>query len=200
MAVIRRPTNKEIEGVWKPYISAVGRVAHSWNFLQESLALLFAAIMETERFALAVWYSSNDDRTQRHMLRAAIDCLPHANWPQFPTAKEDILWLLNEADKVGNKRNDAIHGPCSIKVNKKGFEIAPAYFLGNPRARSLKGKDILKEFRWCELCADVLSTYARDMTTSLTWHEPRAWPDRPLMPTLGQRSNHRESRRPAKPK
>lgn len=200
----RLPSHKEIEEAiattWQPYVTALGKVAHSWNFLQESLAQLFAEIMGSGSLALAVWYSSNDDRTQRRMLRAATERLPEDRWATFPNAKADILWLLGEADIIGIKRNDAIHGPCSVAMGDKGIEIVPAYFWGNPRARSLMGKDILKEFRWYELCADTLSTYVRDITTAISWEQPRAWPDRPLMPTLGQRSIHRESRRSTKTK
>lgn len=201
MATIRLPTEEQIKATWEPYVAALGRVAHAWNYLQEALGHLFAQVTGFDsQISCAIWYSSNSDRTQRQMLRAAIEALPEDHWgSQLPTARDDIIWLIKKADEVAIKRNDAIHAPCSITISKRGFEISPAYFFGNPRARRLQDKDILKEFVWYELTAETLTRFARDATTAIS-PEQSAWPEKPLMPTLGQRQSHRESRRSRPPK
>ncbi len=200
MTKINFPTDDEIEKKWKPYIAALGRVAHSWNHLQDALGHLFVVITNLNNTAgFAIWYSTHDDRAQRRMLRAVIEQLSDDDLKRYPTAKEDLLWVANEADKIGYKRNDAIHAPCSMAIGDKGFELTPVQFYGHPRARNLSGKDILKEFEWCERQADTLARYARTAATVLSERQ-EAWPEKPLMPTLGQHSNHRESRRPKHPK
>ena len=201
MATIRLPTDEQIKATFEPYIVALGKVAHAWNYLQEALGHLFAQVTGFDsKIPYAIWYSSNDDRTQRRMLRAAIEALPEDHWgSRLPTARDDIIWLINEADKVAIKRNNAIHAPCSMAIRARGFEIIPAYFFGNPRARSLQDKNILKEFTWYELSADTLTRFARNATTAIA-SEQSAWPEKPLMPILGQRQSHRESRRSRPPK
>ena len=197
MPKLPSPTDAEaeIEKIWEPYISALGRVAHSWNHLQDALGHLFIVIANLDNTTgFAIWYSTQDDRAQRRMLRAAIEKLLDEDLDQYPTAKDDLLWITDEANKIANKRNDAIHAPCSMIIGDEGFEIIPVQFYGHPRARNLSGKDILKEFEWYERQADTLAKYARVAATVLSSHSD-TWPEKPLMPTLGQHSIHRESRR-----
>ena len=196
MATIRSPTEEQIKATWEPYVAALGKVAHAWNYLQEALGHLFTQVTGFgSKIPYAIWYSSNNDRTQRQMLRAAIEALPEDHWgSRLPRARDDIIWLIDEADKVANKRNDAIHAPCSITISARGFEITPEYFFGNPRARSLKKKNILKEFAWYELSAETLTRFARDATTAIA-SKQGAWPGRPRMPTPGQGQSHREEKK-----
>jgi hypothetical protein len=54
--------------------SPVGTPAFAWNFLHERLARLFIIVSGAERhIALAIWYSTDSDRTQQGMLRVAIE-------------------------------------------------------------------------------------------------------------------------------
>jgi hypothetical protein len=65
---------KSADEVFNSYVSALGRVAHSWNTLQEALGELFWTVTEMDKAtAFAVWYSTPNDRAQRGMLSAAID-------------------------------------------------------------------------------------------------------------------------------
>jgi hypothetical protein len=64
--------------------------------------------------ALAVWYSSYSDRSQRQMLKAAIKAATHDPiWAGLPdNARADLLlWLMEQANNLGNKRDEAIHAP-----------------------------------------------------------------------------------------
>ena len=186
MVKIMLPTADEITQTFEPYTKALGQVAHAWNYFQETLGRLFAVVIDLDdSVALPIWYSTTSDRAQREMLKAACRATL-GNWEQkFPRFEADITWLLNKANAVAEQRNDAIHAPCGIAQNPDGIEIAPAYFGGNPRALRLKDKSILKEFALYEASAETLSKYSKGMFNALV-SPSSTWPDRPLMPTLGQ--------------
>lgn len=141
--VIRVPSDEKMEETFSPYLMALGRVAHSWNHLQEALGKLFCTVTKMESaVGLSIWHSVLSDRTQREMLRAA---LVHNNLK--PKITKEIEWILNQTQSLSNRRNDAIHAPCLITVGAE-LEIKLSFFSQNPRARSLIGKDILIEFAW----------------------------------------------------
>ena len=99
-----------------------------------------------------------NDRAQREMLRAAAKVKfsnePHMPYvPPHPRALEDVEWLLNEIDRLADRRNDAIHSPFWQAYRGDEVKIEPAVNLGHPRARKLAGKDVLTEFRWYQKCA-----------------------------------------------
>ena len=166
------------------YVRAVGNVAHASNSLHEELAELFATIVGAERrISLAIWYSSDSDRVQREMLRAAVISSGMKRWlPRLPTAQEDILWMLNEANKFANRRNNAIHAPCSIVVDTKiTADIIASKTSGHQRAKNLQGKDILIEFDWCAGTFSVFEEFTYNAERSLA-SEHFPWPKRPVLP------------------
>src|SRR5229473_1893775 len=92
------PEDDEIKRIFEAYALAVGKVAHSWNYLHEALGQLFAAVLSAPNrgLALAVWYSTDSDRTQRNMLRAAVSSSGEGRWqPRLPKAFDDLIWLLD---------------------------------------------------------------------------------------------------------
>jgi len=134
------------------YRAQVGLVADSWNTLQETLGRLFAAILSSvpPNVSLAIWYSEPNDRAQRRLLRAAVNAgaLDHTKHAQKlpPSGKDDLLWLLNGADKLGARRDQALHTPVTFDLDVEKVAIIAAYFQGNPLAAQLRGKDLIKEY------------------------------------------------------
>jgi hypothetical protein len=184
--IVKVPTDDEIRAAFEPYVAAVGRVSHAWNYLHERLGQLFVGVTECERkIALAVWYSTKSDRGQREMLEAAIRASDADRWlPRLPAARADLLWMLNEADHLAEVRNDAMHVPCSAYTSEKGTEMGVAFFNGNPRARKLFGMKIIQEFEWCEQNTEALTRFAEKAETALAF-ERYPWPERPPMATRG---------------
>ena len=69
-AIVRQPTDEQIRAAFEAYTLAVGKVAHAWNYLHEKLGQLFAVITGADReIALAIWYSTDSDRTPPNMLK-----------------------------------------------------------------------------------------------------------------------------------
>lgn len=189
MPMIVMPNQEVIDEAFQPYLLAVGRVAHSWNYLHERLGQLFASVFGGDcRVALAVWYTVDSDRLQRKMLKSAVNATGDKRLEGNIERIKDIEWIINEADKVADRRSNAIHGPCSISLGRGGLTISPAYFYGNPRAKKLIEKDILTEFRWCESASDTLSRFTKDVERALVVGS--AWPERPAVSGLSKKNKN----------
>lgn len=183
MPVLKMPTDEEAKRQFDAYCLALGKVAHAWNYLFEKLARLFVIVAGgNPHVANAIWYAPDSDRTKLAMLRDAISTPGQTSWwlPESPTAKEDIIWLINRADEHMDKRNTVIHAPCILLTNSEGTEISPS-FNGHLRAKKLWGKEILVEFDWCERWAEELSRFAQAMESAL-YDRQLAWPNRPGKP------------------
>jgi hypothetical protein len=188
----KRPTEKQLDKAFAPLAMEIGKLNRASNMLHEHLGNLFARIVNNDNIniPLAVWYSTPSDRTQREMLRAAVNAFGALNAKKRPTAKDDIKWLLTQCDQLADRRNDALHAPLEISISRKTIEILPHYYFGNPRALKLKDKNILDQVRWYRAMAETL----RDYALSLWFHlgQQDSWPQRPLMPTLGQDPTHKK--------
>jgi hypothetical protein len=166
------------------YCSQVGLVAQSWNGLQESLGRLFASILSSvpPKVSLAIWYSEPNDRAQRRLLRAAVNAgaLDHTKHAQKlpPSAKDDLLWLLNEADKLGARRDQALHAPVTFDPNAEKMAIIAAYFQGNPLAEQLRDKDLVREFELSTRRVHLLTFFAMKFYGALE-EQQIPWPDKP---------------------
>jgi hypothetical protein len=171
-----------IEASFTPYVTALGRVAHAWNHLQEHLAQLFCLVSGiNDAMGLAIWHALKSDRSQRDILEAAVNVASSdPDWIETtPHAKADLLWLLKKANKVAEQRNNAIHAPCGLSIDEGEFEIIPETWYQNPRAGKLRGTDVLREFDWYEKSADTLMQFARAIYTALNHGACDPWPERP---------------------
>lgn len=195
------PSDKEVRARFEEYTLAVGKVAHAWNYFQEKLAELFSTVSRAQRgFALAVWYSSENDRTQRNMLRAAIVAALPERWPaKYTAAKDDLIDLLKRADTLAERRNDAIHAPCTLLTDAGGTEIAASFVSGHTRAKNLRGKEILVEFDWCERYTEELSRFVIAAERALSF-EQIPWPSRPRAPDRNPKKALQGQPRQSRPK
>lgn len=194
------PTRDEAFAIFDVYAAAVGRVAYNWNMLHEQFARLFFVISGMEPYmGYAIWYSTDNDRTQQNMLKAAIIAGCHKWQDTKPTAVvDDLMWLMTETSSLADHRNNVIHMPANLNVDllqRRPPEMQAAWFQGHPRARRLKDTNLLEEFKWCELWAETLIRFAKAAERSLLFlHEP--WPERPKRPARGQRNNRQGQPRP----
>ena len=190
MAVIVPPTDDEVQRQFDAYCLALGKVAHAWNYLFEKLGLLFRIVAGgNPHVADAIWYAPESDRTKLKMLREAISTPGQTSWwlPEFPTAQKDIIWLLDRVGDHIDRRNTAIHAPCTLRTDADGTAMA-ASFNGHLLAKKLWGKEILVEFDWCERWSEELSRFAVAMERALHDRQ-RAWPSRPGKPDLRKKKD-----------
>lgn len=188
----------EFEEAFRPVATEIGFLAREWNGLHDCFAQIFGQIVGPANVNIpqAVWNSATSDRVQRDMLRAAI----HA-WGAFDQDETEIFneikWLLDESNKLSDKRNNAIHAPLAVAKNSQTLQlrVVPHTFGKHPQAIRLKDKDILVEFRTYRAQAKVLKQHAQHV-----WHHMRrkeTWPlpQRPKLPTsISKSSKPKEGR------
>ena len=186
MAVIKAPPPDRIEKVFEPYAREVGKLVAAWNQLQERLGELFSTIVSKDHpgIALAVWYSTQSDRTQREMLRGAKEASAAAGLLN-ERAASDIKWLLDRSEELAHQRNDALHAPVAFYTDQDGTKLMTEYFFGNPRASNLKDKNLSDEFSWYEKKATCLSGFALRCSICLR-NADFPWIERPQLPNRGE--------------
>jgi hypothetical protein len=195
-ARLTRPTQRYTAREFRPYVAALGQLILAWNDMQESFAELFwhSTLSRGPRpgdsidyTPLRIWRSLHSDRQQRGLLRSIVDHLPH-NWGR-PEAVSFLKNALSQADRLEERRNDAIHASLFYKaeslygqVHPGGEQIVPATYLLNNRAQNLqKRKNILAEFRYCRDCAITLSDHVQEVSSALV-NPHFAWPEILKMP------------------
>ncbi len=187
MAILTFKSEEEYEKILEPYALEIGKLVFSWNRMQEKFGKLYWAVLGKESGAEAdeKWNSLYSDREQRKLLRgAAIKKV----WPETqssPTKLEDIEWLLDQAETLAEKRNDAVHASYVMLTDGEGTRTVANSFSGNRRAKNLEGKELLQEFPQYRVCAERLAQYAQIMQYHLNFpSQYPEWPARPILPRL----------------
>jgi|HubBroStandDraft_3_1064219.scaffolds.fasta_scaffold29221_3 hypothetical protein len=190
---LRRLPRSEVRRHLKPYADEIGQVTLAWNSLHENLCILFSYAIGPGRVPFAIWNRLSSDRTQRDILKTAVEA------GAFGTSRhglnEDVLWLLSQTDALAEHRNVAIHAPLTTLTDVATGKtvVEPADFLGNKRAKSLKGIDIIRELEWCAECAASLSYFAADVISTVNG-SPESWPERPSLTLPPSHSRGRTKR------
>lgn len=183
--IVRGPSDEEARAAFDAYTCALGKVAHAWNYLHERLGSLFASLVNApDRSVIAaVWHSSYSDRAQRQMLVAVIANINDQRWQSFPkNAKNNLISVLTEIDKLGSRRDDAVHAPSILMTDVGGSMMAAHPLSGNRRAQHLSGKHLIKEFGKIENYIENYSRYI--MSVEQAWlYSPQLWPDTPENPS-----------------
>ena len=132
MATISAPSPDRIEKVVEPYARELGKLVASWNTLHERLGELFSAVLNKSHPGIgsAIWYSTQNDRAQREMLRAATEAAA-AEGTLTQQARDEIKWLLDRTNELANERNDAVHAPVALFTDQDGTKLMTEYFFGN---------------------------------------------------------------------
>src|SRR5215813_10376154 len=93
---LKELTEGQRRRVFRPYALDIGYLVYSWNRLHDVLSVLFALVVQSTspKLAGAIWHSTDNDFSQRKMLRAAVETADHLADSQ----KKDILTVLNKID------------------------------------------------------------------------------------------------------
>jgi hypothetical protein len=118
--------------------------------------------------------------------------LPSSEKDFRPGVLAELAWLLKEANRLSDHRNDAIHAPLVFITHPDKIELTPFIFFGDPRASRLVTKNLLDEFAWYRGRASVLAHYA-ELSPYLMQYPDYPWPERPKLPPLAK---SRQAKRP----
>lgn len=198
--VAANPLHHEASEEFRQYTAKLGSVVYTWNELHTVLSMLFAEIsgITDKSIPFSIWHSTESDRAQRKMLQAAVDAAIKTTDKRSTKIKEDINWLLGRIDSLSDRRNDIIHSPYEFIVSPGPERMTPAEFLGHPRAKKLKSKDLANEVRICCETSVVLTQFSLRLSASIG-NPQLSWPERPSLPNLGQRKNRPNPARPPPP-
>jgi hypothetical protein len=155
---MRTPAQRKRVGErrFRPIAIEIGWVAYEWNRLHAELAELFAVIVSEKRMnmPLAIWHSVPSDRTQRDMLRAALE-VAYSTTSLNKAVYSGARAVLDDLNSLAGRRNIALHAPLIFVIDtvSSDIEIWPQAFLGNPHARELANKELIgeklaSEFKW----------------------------------------------------
>jgi hypothetical protein len=189
---------EKIKEAVDPYAFRVGMVAYSWNRLVETLGIVFVDVTKMDyETAQAIWYTFDNDRSQIKMLQAAIGATPKDRWlPRFPQARKDLEWLAERSVNLVDARNNAIHAPCIVELDKETGSVISDPLSGHERAKRLHGKSLEDECDYCTSRAGGLEDFAHQILIALR-NEPSAWPGRPVLRERRQKSKpHPPTNRP----
>ncbi len=181
-------SEEKLQREFRPYALELGQLVYAWNKLQERLGHIFWLLVSSAKplTTNAIWHSTSNDRAQRDMLRSAVDATPCSELTD--KQKADLTWLLTQANKLADRRNDAIHSPYMFMVNQQDesdLSVMSSYLYDNPRAIKLRGKDLLAEFVWYRASAETLAQFAANIWLALSESE-NSWPKKPSMPHLSK--------------
>ena len=167
---------------YRPYVIALGEAALAWNDLHASLSMLFCGVMGggyVNQF-LAVWQNIPSDRAQREVLKAATLGYTGTEAPLNKGLRESVEFICNEATKIEDFRNDALHSPLFAS---KGGPVTPMTGLGHIRAKKLScGPELLGEFRWFRDRATILRNFTMEIDHALASGVGQPWPKMPKLP------------------
>ena len=178
------------------YATAIGQASMAWNDLHEYLSRLFGLLfLATGRHqALAMWHALTLDRPRRTIFMAALQDTPKVITDQNPKLLRDVKWLLLEAEKLEDRRNNFTHAPLCLVIETDGESdaitaelvlkeghVQPFHWGGNARAKRLAEKDLLSEFNWCRDTALTLRDFSIALDEAIDGSAP--WPKRPKLPT-----------------
>jgi hypothetical protein len=176
------PTYEQRQEALDAYAVAVGRVSIVWNYLHQSLGVIFSLVVGGDReLVVAEWDSIKNDRRKRERLRAAIKAASRERWKQTRNAPDDLLWVLERADALSDVRNDAMHALVSLHHGPATVEVTVALPARGEREKKLVdrvagGRKLVDEFAKCEQDADALSAFVFLATGALGMPERREWP------------------------
>lgn len=183
--ILTWPTDEEMKIAFEQYALAVGKVAHSWNYLHEKLSSLYATICGGNRkISLSVWHAVANERTQQLMFKAAVLASPDNGWAaRHLKAKQDLDWLYERVKNLADQRNNAIHAPCILGIDGSTPRMIPAppILSEHVRAKNLRGKEILVEFDYIERWAEELSRFTQKAESAIL-SDTNPWPDTPKKP------------------
>jgi hypothetical protein len=166
----------------RPHAKALGELALIWNDVHMKLSFLFWVITRIPNGLVAdsIWHSIKSERAQRDMLKNLVQ-LDALNHTVSEALRVEVIWVLNELNKLADLRNDALHSPFLIFDDGA---VLPWHQLGHSSAKKLKEKDVLRELEWFYRTADVLRQHI-PVLADMHHRQNDPMPIRPALPNRG---------------
>jgi hypothetical protein len=198
--IVRMPSDEDMKAAFEDYTLALGKVIYAWNYLLGKLGSLFVVVVgDADReILLHIWNVPESDRVKVLMLKAAATASSNGRWlPRLADVREDVLWLVAEANELITARNDAAHGLATLFVDAETSSMRGHPLALDKRTAGLRGRgDLLVEFDRLERWAEGLSVFTQEAESALHPSARYPWPDRFRRPSPRSRTTLQGLRRP----
>lgn len=134
---LTRRIPKEIEVALQKYATVVGEVVWASNYAYGAFEVLFSHVatpgngFQTGRH---LWHTAGSDGAKLKMLHVATTASTCLSEPM----RVRILWTIEQAKKLAELRNDAVHSATFIKLEKNGDSRLLISDIGTKPSRSEK--------------------------------------------------------------
>jgi hypothetical protein len=171
---------------FRPYAQALGEATMAWNDFHMVLSCLFgvATRIPNKLAPDAMWNALKSDRAQREMLEALVG-LNVINYKIWQRLRAEIEWVLKQATKLEDLRNNLLHSPALMD---EFGEVFAWHHLGHKRAKHFAGKDVLQEAKYFYDTVIVLREYTETLIENLNLAPDGLLPGRPSLPNRGRPS------------
>lgn len=145
---LTRRIPKEIEVALRKYATVVGEVVWASNYAYGAFEILFSHLatpgnnFQTGRH---LWHTAGSDGAKLKMLQVAATASPNLSKPM----RGRILWTIEQARKLAERRNDAVHSATFVKLEQNGNSLLLISDVGTKPSRSEKLRaepDLKKKF------------------------------------------------------
>ena len=181
---ITRTVQRPLRSTSRQYGAVIGEVVLASNYVLMELQLLFGALVTPDHphVAEAMWHTLSNDRPKLELLRAFVE----GNTTIQNTARDRIVWAISKAEKLAEKRNDAVHATVAFDRTAKPYKVVPFKQGTHPaRFRRLTVQHDLKRFfRSVKDDLHALSNYVRAVRIHLMYPARFALPQKPRLRSL----------------
>lgn len=174
------------------HATKTGHTIRLWNLLQDTMGNIFAeiALPSNHDMAYAIWYSQENDRAQRKMLKAAA----LVEFGDKSKIYKELKWICDRADSLAEDRNNVVHVSYSSNLDSTGqfIEYAPSSRRGHSRAEQMKDKDVFAKLDTVQKHCQDLFGYLIHLAPIIAFpDQQQTWPERPSLPKSPQTQSPR---------
>jgi len=190
---------KAIQAPLRAYAKVIGEVVWASNFAHGAFEILFSHVVTHENYQTgrAIWHTATSDSGQLQMLRAATKVSDRLS----KRMQERILWAIEQALKLGELRNDAVHSSTIVIVKNGKAKIAPSDIGTKPsRSEKLRRDDNIKR-KFIAVKGDLLQIgqYVHCLWPHLAgFDDVPPLPRKPQLRSLPKQTHRMATRAPSK--
>lgn len=144
---LTRRIPKDIQAPLRQYATVIGEVVWASNYAHGAFEILFSHVATHDGYAVgrAIWHTATSDSGQLKLLRAAAKTSERLS----VSMRARILWAIDNALKLGELRNDAVHSATIVLVKNGKAKMAPSDIGTKPsRSEKLRSEgDLKRKFR-----------------------------------------------------
>jgi ribonuclease D len=181
LRTLRQPLRTPVQ----KYAVAVGELVWASNDCLNYCAMIYREMFDNDHINIAVrtWHLQRSDAAQRDLVAAAVKGNRTINRPFNHVLRDEILWAIDKAGLLSEKRNDAAHSTTRFHIDhKKKWRVITSSVSTLPKRveRLSKQKNLIAYFNVATRDLIALTSYfywlwmhVREETNAPLPHRPK---------------------------